>query len=175
MFINRLEIAENLFIRKTSLDDAVPLYNVIERNRQGFMNTMSWVTGVQSSKDVENFIHYMLEASKKDTEHNYVILVENEVSGNITYRMKPNRVIELGYWLDKKHQNNNIITKCVTSLTKMLLENEIGEKVRICCSTDNIASNRVAVKSNFQYKEMLKEKELINGELHDQNIYEKTS
>ncbi|HMK05917.1 MAG TPA: GNAT family protein [Flavobacterium sp.] len=70
---------------------------------------------------------------------------------------------ELAYFIDREFEGKGIISKAVSQVVKYCFEDLMMNKVFICTSTVNMASQRIATKHGFRQEGILRE-EFKNGD-----------
>lgn len=149
----------------------------ISANRDHIIQTFP-VT-VRSCESLEKTKEYFEEARKKDNlgECKYFVITEKEKDEILGFFVikeisaKINRG-ELAYFIDRNYNGLGIISEISREIIKYGFE-ELGlNKIIICTSSENIASQRIALKNNFKREGILR-KEFLNyfGILEDVNYF----
>lgn len=66
--------------------------------------------------------------------------------------------IEIGYWIDERHQGKGLVSEAAAALAKHALTDLALSRVEIHCNPDNVASNRVAEKLGFTREGVLRKR-----------------
>lgn len=66
--------------------------------------------------------------------------------------------IEIGYWVDERHQGKGLVSEAAAALAKHALTELALSRVEIHCDPDNAASNRVAEKLGFTREGLLRKR-----------------
>src|SRR5699024_175603 len=82
-----------------------------------------------------------------------------------------NKRAEIGYMIHSSFAGKGIMTKAVRKITEIAFDDLGLNKVSIIAIVENIASNKVAQKSGFEFVATLKEEQFLYGEFRDINRY----
>ncbi len=168
---------DRMEIRLITKDDAIPFYELIEKNRQRltmyFPKTLKLIRDLDSTKlFIDNKIN---EASNKDGFW-YLIISEkdNQLIGSLVIKDLDLTVpkCELAYFIDVDSEGNGITSYAIQWLVHFCFD-ELGmEKIILRINPTNEASKRVALKNGF-VKEGYMKNEYRNGlgELTDVEHY----
>lgn len=143
-------------------------YNLVNRNREHISKTFP-IT-LASCTDPEKtavFMALLIEKENEKENHFYFLrnLDTNELIGfacikNINVTLAK---CELAYFVDKDFEGRGIITKAVGNTLAVCFNDINMNKVYICTSPFNLASQKIALKHNFRKEGVLRD-EFINGE-----------
>ena len=143
-------------------------YSLIDRNREHIKATFP-VT-VTDCADMEATTAFLGEAAlnQERKENYYYYLRHSESNRLIGYVVIKNispvlMKCELAYFVDKDFEGQGVITKAVTDVLAVCFDELHMNKVYICTSPVNIASQRIALKHGFSREGMLRQ-EFRNGE-----------
>lgn len=147
---------------------ATEFYNLISRNREHIAKTFP-VT-LEGCGSLEKTAIFMEEARKKEAAGaGYYFYVRstasNELIGYVSIKNIDTKInkCELAYFVDKDYKGKGIISMTVADALTYCF-NKIGmNKVTICTSLVNLASQRVAEKNGFLREGLLRD-EFRNGE-----------
>lgn len=78
---------------------------------------------------------------------------------------------EIGYWIAEEYYGKWIIPECVKKLTEYMFEEWGFEKWVIRCDSQNINSEKVAIKCGYIFEWEFRKHELIRGELRDTKYF----
>ncbi|MBS7255277.1 GNAT family N-acetyltransferase [Flavobacterium branchiicola] len=143
-------------------------YKLIDKNINHIEKTFP-VTLVNSDslEKAENFISVSLEKEeKKEGFHFYARDVQtNNLIGYLCIKSIHYRIskCELGYFTDEDYQGKGITSKLVAHALDFCFNELMMNKVFICTSEINFASQRVALKHNFKQEGILRD-EFRNGD-----------
>lgn len=108
-------------------------------------------------------------------EYNYSIIYEGKVVGGCEIRIdiENSHVGEIGYFIDKNYFNRGIASEAVKNLESIAFENLKLTRLEIRMSTENKASEKVALKNGFEKEGLLKKIIKFKGEYFDNFLYAK--
>lgn len=121
-------------------------------------------------KDARSWINrnLKLDKKKKKEEINFVIDINGDVVGGISfYKIKGHRA-EIGYWLGERYWGQGIMTNALKKITEYGFNKLKLRRLEIGIFPFNKASIRVAEKAGYKYegrmrKYVLKDKKLIDS------------
>lgn len=156
-------------LQRLTLEDAAPLYALIDRSRDNFRTWLTWVDGTRTVEQVSDSIKVSL---KKDA-HRYGIYFKRELVGTINFHggSDQNRSDSIGYWLDQNYQGKGIMTKATFALLKIGFHALQLNSVRIHCATGNTASRAVAERLGFKLEGVLRQDVWLQNQFVDSAIY----
>jgi ribosomal-protein-serine acetyltransferase len=147
---------------------AEEFFMLLQRNKEHIAKTFPRT--LDSCKDFPATVAFLKANSQKQRNgENYFFYLRHTIKGNlIGYIMIKNiephiLKCELAYFIDKEYQGRGIITETVAHVVDFCYSNLKMNKVYICTSTVNYASQKVALKNGFVQEGILKE-EFKNGE-----------
>ncbi len=164
--------SERLIFRKASLDD-VPEIMALRGNPE----VMRYIPRPLVTNEAEAIAHIQanLEGLENNTALNWIIcLKDNPKAIGIAgfYRLKPEDYrAEIGYMLLPEFQGNGYITETVTRLIAFGFNELKLNSIEAVIAPDNIASQRVVLKNNFEQEGFFKEYEYYEGRFLDIQIY----
>lgn len=148
-------------------------YKLIDKNKDHIAKTFP-VTLANSDtlKKAENFMAVNLE-KEKNKEGFYFFardIKTNTLIGYLCVKTIDYRIskCELGYFIDEDYQGKGITSKMVAAALEFCFIELMLNKVFICTSEINFASQRIALKHNFKQEGLLRD-EFRNGDGELQN------
>ncbi|TDX13422.1 GNAT family N-acetyltransferase [Flavobacterium sp. S87F.05.LMB.W.Kidney.N] len=148
-------------------------YKLIDKNRNHIGHTFPvTLANSDSPKNAENFISVSRD-KEKNSEGYYFYARETETNNligylcvkTIDYRISK---CELGYFIDEDFQGKGITSKMVSDALEFCFNELKMNKVFICTSEVNLASQKIALKHNFKQEGILRD-EFRNGDGQLQN------
>lgn len=143
-------------------------YRLIDKNRQHIEKTFP-VTLVNSDTLTKavSFMAVSIDKEKKNEGYHFYAR-DSETNALIGYLCVKNidtRIskCEFGYFIDEDFQGKGIISKMVSDALDFCFNELLMNKVFICTSEVNFASQRVALKHNFRQEGILRD-EFRNGD-----------
>lgn len=159
------QVVEGVTLRQFGVDDAGPMFEVVDGQRPYLREWLPWVDRTHSAEDVRNFVRAVVgpqEAAGRGP--NYVIRVDGAVAGSVGCHPIDwlNRSASLGYWLDARHQGRGIMTRSVVVLIDYLFNELDLHRVVIQCGTGNHRSSGIPERLGFQLEGVLREAQWVN-------------
>ena len=157
------------------IDGILPeeFYKLIDTNRNHIGNTFPvTLSDCNTLEKTQDFIEFCLE--KEKNKEGYYFYSKDSLTNNlIGYLCIKNISIriskcELAYFTDEDLQGKGITSKMVTEALEFCFNELMMNKIFICTSEVNLASQRVALKHNFQQEGILRD-EFRNGNGELQN------
>ncbi|OIV42394.1 GNAT family N-acetyltransferase [Flavobacterium johnsoniae] len=148
-------------------------YKLIDKNRNHIGHTFPvTLANSDSPKKAENFISVSRD-KEKNSEGYYFYAREidtNDLIGYLCVKTIDYRIskCELGYFIDEDFQGKGITSKMVSHALDFCFNELMMNKVFICTSEINLASQKIALKHNFKQEGILRD-EFRNGDGQLQN------
>jgi ribosomal-protein-serine acetyltransferase len=152
---------------------AEEIFTSIDSNREFLRTFLGWVDNTRTSNDVLEHIKRSLKDYAEMELLSYTVFNGKEVIGRISAWIsnEDTRTIEIEYWIVKSESNKGIMTECTKRIMDLSFEYLKAEKVEIQCSTENIASNKLAKKLGYMFEGTLRNSEKVNNNIYDLNVY----
>ena len=168
----RIAVDDGVELRPLRLEDAEPLYYLVDANRQRLGEWLPWVAGMASAADEAAFIRGTHEGLEAGTGLSCAIVVERAVVGTIGARVKPaNRSAEIGYWIAESFEGRGLVTHAARALTTFLVTDLELHRVVIRAATDNARSRAVAERLGFTHEGTQRHAEILNDTFLDLEVY----
>ncbi|MGO4772576.1 GNAT family N-acetyltransferase [Flavobacterium sp. W22_SRS_FK3] len=148
-------------------------FKLIDKNRNHIEKTFPvTLANSDSLKKAEDFLAISLN-KEKNSEGFYFYAREiktNHLISYLTVKTIDYRIskCELGYFVDEEYQGKGITSKMVSTALEFCFKELMLNKVFICTSEINLASQRIALKHNFKQEGILRD-EFRNGDGELQN------
>lgn len=148
-------------------------YKLIDKNRNHIGQTFPvTLSDCNTSEKTEDFIVFCLE-KEKNKEGYYFYARDLKTDALIGYLCVKSINIriskcELGYFTAEEYQGKGITSKMVSNALDFCFNELMMNKVFICTSEINFASQRIALKHNFKQEGLLRD-EFRNGDGNLQN------
>lgn len=140
--------------------DALPLKNAIDPNLDYLRPWMPWAAGKIEPLDVRvAWIRRTRAQFDLDQEFVYGIFdpAETEVIGGTGLHARQGKHgLEIGYWIQQKHEGRGFATEVSSALTRVAFEIHKVKRVHICCAVANAKSARIPEKLGFQREGVLR-------------------
>ena len=149
-----LPVDSDLHLRQLHPAEAGRLFELVDSNREHLGTWLPWVKDVRSEQDSLEFI----EASRADRTagltFGYGIVHKDKIVGHISLMNVSEieeKIPEIGYWIDSASAGQGITTRAVQALTTFATDTLGIDQILITAQPENIASNKVAEKSGYQF------------------------
>lgn len=127
---------------------------------------LSKANGLLGDDDIGSEIYKELEGYKSEGIAGYVAGVISIHSIDV-----PSESGEIGYWATYPFRGLGIMTRAARMITQWGF-NEVGlQHIRGLANPDNHASQKVLLKSGYEFVSLLKNHQITNGTTHDMNLY----
>ena len=169
----RRVVAPGVEIRLMQETDAVPMFEVVERNRAYLREWLPWVDATRSPAEIRDFVRSSLERYEAGNELNATIWIDGEIAGGIGHHAIdwPNRASSLGYWLDAAQQGRGIVTRCCHTLLDYLFDERGLHRVEIRCGTGNGRSCAIPRRLGFRRDGVLRHGQWVNTRWVDLEVW----
>ena len=169
----KLIVDDNIELEITSQKFAPQLFEIIDRNRKGFSEFLSWVEQIQSIDNITEYLKNSEQFNKEKKEISFIILFNKEAVGRIGIHHinLQNRLGAIGYWLDKAYEGKGIITKSCIKLINYGFQEANLNRIEIKACVTNYKSQAIPTRLNFKKEGILRQAELVNDEFIDLYIY----
>ena len=162
-----------LMIRPYIEQDALALFNAIDRNRPHLREWLVWVDDTYSVRETEDFIAQSIEQWARDDGYNAGIFLDNQLIGAIGlhYVNRTNLSTEIGYWLAKNYGGRGYMTTAVRAVTHHAFLTWNLNRVEIRAAAGNLRSCAIPERLGFTQEGVLRQAHNLYGTLHDLAIY----
>lgn len=161
-------------IREATHEDAAPIFNAIDRNREDLRVWLPFVDKLKSIADEQMFLHGILSVPYRRRDPVYVIEKGTEVCGTVGFHFSdaPNHRTEIGYWLLPAYRGKGIVTQAVRHLCQWAVRERAINRIQIRCAAGNRPSNAIPLHLGFTFEGVEREGELLScGQYTDINVY----
>lgn len=168
-----LHVDETTQIRLLRADDADVLYDVTVRNREHLRPWMSWLDSLIDASDTYAFVRAAEKEAYEHTSFKAGIWRGEELIGAIDLHEIDwaNGSARIGYWLDKAHTGQGIMTRAVHVLTEYAFDALDLHRVEIRVATENTASRRIPERLGFTLEGVLRDVQRLRGRYLDHALY----
>ena len=155
----RIETAR-LCVRCWNPADAPLLKEAIDRNMDYLRPWIPWVTDKVEPLEVRiSWIRKSRAEFDMDKDFVYGVFNPEEtevIGGTGLHTRQGTHGLEIGYWIQQKHEGHGYATEVAAALTKVAFEINKVKRVHICCSVANMKSARIPEKLGFQKEGVLR-------------------
>lgn len=165
---------DNFLIRPVNHNDAAPLLDLIDRNRERLRDYFPLTT--HQVIDLSTSEAYIARAQTLIAKREHFCMVVEDgkqllkglfIVKNIDWRVPK---AELAYFIDKDHEGQGIMTSGLKALSRHCMQEMGMNKLFIITSTDNYSSRRIAEKTGFVAEGILRKNFRTSTGLVD-NVY----
>lgn len=159
----RFEISDKLYLKIFNKKDAQELHELIELNKDYLKKWLNWVDEMEDIENVKEFIKKTRQGFAAEENITAGIWYKEELVGVIGYNSIDwkNKKANLGYWLDKQHQGEGIITAACKELVDNAFNNFNLNKVEISCAEGNVKSRAVPERLGFTQEGVIRDAEWL--------------
>ncbi|HXR29323.1 MAG TPA: GNAT family protein [Solirubrobacteraceae bacterium] len=153
--------------------DADELHALIERNRPQLAMWLRWAQD-QTPEQTLAFIHRARASESDNGGLQRAIVEQQRIVGMLGLPEIdwPNRSAEIGYWLDRAHQGQGLMTRAVAALVEHAFETLQLNRLEIRTDVENAPSRAVAERLGFRYEGTLRQSYRVVGERYsDDAVY----
>lgn len=160
-------------LRALILEDAAPLFALVERNRAYLRAWLPWLDMTRTLEDEEAFIRGLQAHYPENGAITCGIWYKGEIAGTIGYHSMDwlNQKVEIGYWLGESFQGHGLITKSCHALVNYAFKNLHLNKVEIRCALDNTRSRAVPERLGFRQEGISRHAEWLYDHFVDLVLY----
>ena len=165
--------SDELILQRYKKEDAGDLLSAIKYSYDEISLWLNWLTSSYDLKAAQEFITIQLNNWSDDIEYTFVIRnLKGDFLGTIALHQydKQNDVASIGYWMNSKYCGKGYCTQAVKLLVKNAFKQLNLIRIEIIVATENIASQRVAIKSGAQFEAVLKNRIRLHGKAVDANM-----
>lgn len=171
--LERLENSD-LLLERYKTNDSDVLYQAIKVSSKEISQWLSWLTSDYDLKAAEDFIKIQINNWDEDLEYTYTIKNhQGDFLGTIALHVydTQNDVASIGYWMNTKYASKGLCTQAVKLLVKTAMKVLNLIRIEIIVAVGNIASQKVAEKSEAQFEAVLKNRIRLQGKAIDAKMY----
>jgi ribosomal-protein-serine acetyltransferase len=152
---------------------AEELFHLTQVNREHLREWLPWVDGVSTVEDTRAFIQTAQKQFCENGAFQNVILLRGQAVGAIGFHRidLANRSVSIGYWLDKEHQGQGIMTaSCRACISHAFTELKLN-RVEIRCAVENRKSRAIPERLGFRFEGTLREAQWLYDHFVDHALY----
>lgn len=164
-----LYIDDDLHLEKARKSHALPIFEIIQRDRNYLRRWLPFVDQTRQPKDTENYFRIFLSAAYRDLHAVYVVWYKGDIAGLASFKDidRVNHRAEIGYWLAEKMQGKGIMTRTVKKMIDFGFRNMHLNRIQIKVAVGNVKSSAIPRKLGFYFEGIER-----NGEFHTDRYYD---
>lgn len=150
---------DRLVIRCWDPADAALMDEAVGRSRESLVPWLPWAAKERKHAETVATLRRFRSNFDRDDDYVYAILDPDEVEvvgGTGLHRRVGPDGLEIGYWIDVRHQGRGLATEATRALVKTGFELFDIVRIDIRCDEHNAASRRVVEKVGFTYEGTLR-------------------
>lgn len=169
----KTHIKDDLYLVYPEIRMAQELFTLIDSDRDQLRTFLDFVDDVVDASSQVDYFKSKLDGVAKQTDALFFIAIEDTIIGcadlhDITLST---RQADIGYWLHSSYQRQGIISSVVNKLCEYGFLNLNLNRLNLVIDTQNVPSNRVALKNSFIFSGVQEDDVLLHGSLRDMNYY----
>jgi RimJ/RimL family protein N-acetyltransferase len=166
----RIDLSEGASIRLLVPEDALVVFETVERNRERLRPWLGWVDRTLGPGDTLAFID--LTIATQGREFAYGIYVGDSFVGAIGLHTDPeHRSAMIGYWIDEEHEGRGLVTKASRALTEVAFRDLGMHRVWLTADPTNTRSCAVAERLGLRLEGIRREDTYTDGRFRDTALY----
>jgi ribosomal-protein-serine acetyltransferase len=172
--MHEIEVDTRLRLLEIDKSHAKDIFTIINNHRDYFKKWLAFVDDIHSLKDEEKYIENINHNRHNiDGEIIYSIIYQSRIVGVIGLKKTdwPNRIGEIGYWIDPMYEGKGIITNSCRAVINHGFEKEGANRIEIKCGAGNNKSSHIPEHLEFTYEGTERDGELVNGKFIDIKVY----
>ncbi len=171
MMIDFIKVNSNLNLQRISLHDAPDIFRLIDENRTSLRKWLPFVDTTYSVENTRAFIDQLKAPHSREMV--FTICFQDEIVGLIGFKDidKPNRKLEIGYWIAPEFEGKGIVTEsCRTLISKAFKKMDMN-RIQIKCGVGNHRSSNIPKRLNFRFEGIERQGERHNDRFIDLQVY----
>ena len=169
----RFKIDDEVWLKGLEEKDAIPIFALVQANRQHLRKWLPWVDATQTVDDEAAFIRNVRMQQEGNGSFTCGIWYRGLVAGTIGYHMIDwmTRKVEIGYWLGAQFQGRGLITRTCAELLRYAFDELHLNKVEIRCATGNTKSCAIPERLGFTREGVIRQSEWLYDHYEDLVLY----
>jgi ribosomal-protein-serine acetyltransferase len=164
-----LYIDDDLHLEKAKKSHALPIFEIIQHNRNYLRRWLPFVDQTRQPKDTEHYFRILLSPAHREQNAVYIVWYKGEISGLASYKDidRVNHRCEIGYWLAERMQGKGIMTRTVKKMVEFAFRNMHINRIQVKVAVGNVKSAAIPRKLGFYYEGTER-----SGEFHTDRYYD---
>jgi len=153
--------------------NAEEIYAVVRENLEELKLWMPWVADDYSIELARDFIKRNLIEFAENNTFAAAIVLDEKIVGTIGFHNldTTNKLIQMGYWLDKQAQGKGLATRCCRVLINYAFDDLRLNRIQINCNVENVKSRAIPERLGFKLEGIHRQVEWLNEEFRDWAVY----
>lgn len=148
---------------------AVPLFNLVDGNREHLGEWLGWVKDTQSVEDTLKYIKFGKEKFSQNIGFELGVVLDGEIAGVLGAHFIEwkHRRSSLGYWLGAEYTGKGAMTRAVAAVLDYLYAELKLNYVEIHAAPENIKSRAIPERLGFKHEGTLRDYEWVRDHFVD--------
>jgi ribosomal-protein-serine acetyltransferase len=170
--LRRIEIGPTLALRTLSMEDAAPLFALVDKNRAHLREWMSWLDWTTDVEGIRPFLQSCIDGYEDGTSFRWALMVDGHIGGVLGLEciMELHRRAKIGYWLSSEHQGHGYVTQAVQALIEYGFAERKLDLIEIRAAVDNHKSRAVAARVGMTFEGVLRQREWLYDHYVDLSV-----
>ncbi len=165
-----IDLGDGASIRLLVPEDALVVFETVDRNRERLRPWLGWVDRTLGSGDTLAFID--LAIATQGREFAYGIYEGDSFVGAIGLHTDPeHRSATIGYWIDEEHEGRGLVTKASRALIEVAFRDLAMHRVWLTADPTNTRSCAVAERLGLRLEGIRREDTYTDGLFRDTALY----
>ncbi|CZW03879.1 MULTISPECIES: 50S ribosomal protein L7/L12-serine acetyltransferase [Enterobacter] len=168
-----IPVTQEIELRAVEERYTTDLHNLVIKNKTWLQTAFDWAQHAGTEEDTRRNVQSNQMLHQRGYAKMFLIFMKDELVGVLSFNaIEPaNKAGYIGYWLDKAHQGQGILSQALQAFMRYYVERGEIRRFVIKCRVANHNSNRVAQRNGFALEGCLREAEMLNGRFDDVNLY----
>jgi RimJ/RimL family protein N-acetyltransferase len=166
--------SQRIILQRCRQEHVHVVYHAIKNSYAEIEPWLGWLTPAYNENSAQEFINLQINNWNNGIEYTYIIKNKtDDLLGIIGLHLYDvlNDVASIGYWMNSKYTGMGYCTEAVKLLVEHVLKPLNLIRIEIIVASNNIASQKVALKSGAQFEGLLRNRIRIRGVAEDANMY----
>ena len=168
-------VNDRLLLRAFRLEDADEIYQAVCESKPELTRWLPWCHAEYAPSDTLEFLNLRGQAFRQDQEHAFAIFERNSGrfagATGINQIDRPARRANLGYWLRTDCTGKGFATQATLLVARWAFDQLGLERIEIVAATENIASQRVAVRAGATREGIARRRLRMGDEQRDAVVF----
>jgi ribosomal-protein-serine acetyltransferase len=171
--MNTFKIEPDIELRQVDQSLAVPLFNLVDKNRNHLRTWLPWVDSTKSPADTAKFIEMCQNQFSKNDGFQCAVFHKGEICGMVGFHGVnwPNQKTSLGYWLAENKVGFGIMTKASKALVDHAFKTMKLHRVEIRTATANTKSRAIPERLGFKHEGVSRGSEKLSHGFVDHDVF----
>lgn len=164
-----LRASDGVTLRRWTLDDAEPLFRLVDENRAFLGEWLTWVDTIRSTVEEAGFIAQAQQHYSERSSLQLALEIRGQLAGSIGLSAisAQNRQAEIGYWLAEGFTGQGHATAACRGLIAHAFGPLGLHRITIWAATGNRRSRAIPERLGFRLEGVEREAELRRGDFFD--------